>query len=432
MPATYECGHCGKPVLKSDGKCIHCGMNLSGFVCKKCEFAGQERDFPDDRCPRCGTLILRMPLGSSSQRNPRKPVNIVFYYTWLVLALLVMVAGVVLGGFTNLLIGGLIIFVGFLLSGYPFVVLEELWRIPRPPEREVCEAPDDPAVVKHMDVIASQVHFDDLGQPGYRVNEATLDSAKQLGKLVKKHADSPELHYAYAAALQVNQQGAQAEKALRDCVKNHPDFGLAKLTLKRGSLAYWNPFYCPELDPDEATKVPPVLNKKIRSVGFFETRYGLVPRSVLFYRDKAGELDAAILEQTRIEVVTVISEVNNPQVIAIHFSIYDDKQNPLRGQIAMCPFGPWHDPYRFKCEIFVRQTTFDFVIINPRGEITYSRHIKPSKGMRIAHKKIAKMFQRTEGLEISDEARKQAVNKHDAWFSQQNITDIESKYCGED
>lgn len=56
---VYTCGHCGKAISKSTRTCPHCRVSLSGIKCQACSYVGDESDFADDRCPRCGTQVVR-------------------------------------------------------------------------------------------------------------------------------------------------------------------------------------------------------------------------------------------------------------------------------------------------------------------------------------------------------------------------------------
>jgi RNA polymerase subunit RPABC4/transcription elongation factor Spt4 len=53
----YTCGRCGGAVSKSTTVCPHCGAHLAGIRCRTCNFVGSERDFPNDRCPKCGSVV---------------------------------------------------------------------------------------------------------------------------------------------------------------------------------------------------------------------------------------------------------------------------------------------------------------------------------------------------------------------------------------
>ena len=56
--AIYRCGHCGVPVAKNATICPHCYVRLAGIVCTECHFIGNVPDFPNDRCPRCGSHVV--------------------------------------------------------------------------------------------------------------------------------------------------------------------------------------------------------------------------------------------------------------------------------------------------------------------------------------------------------------------------------------
>lgn len=55
---NYSCGRCGGSVRKNAAICPHCGAHLSGIRCRKCGFSGTISDFTNDRCPKCGSIVV--------------------------------------------------------------------------------------------------------------------------------------------------------------------------------------------------------------------------------------------------------------------------------------------------------------------------------------------------------------------------------------
>lgn len=271
---------------------------------------------------------------------------------------------------------------------------------------------DNPEVAKLIAALASQVTITSPGNNQIRRLESTVATAEELGELQRQYPKSAELHYAYAAALQLNLLGEKALKVLRECVKAHPGFWISDLTLKRNSLSIWNPFLCPEFDPGKTEVVHSAFNSILSRTLLLSTRRGVLPRAVIFHRDGNDELAVSKLGGCKIEFITTVSSVKDPQVVAINACIHDDPRNPFRTEILACPFGPWSDQHRFTYEIFVRQDDFDFVIVDGRGRVKYTRLMTPSSRMKSAHSNLAQMFDRTEGREIPESAVVQAIRRH--------------------
>lgn len=74
MSTIYTCGRCGKALPgKSTKVCPHCHAVLSGIRCQHCGFVGSEKDFVNDRCPKCRSAVY-VPR-TQPQRAPAKPAK---------------------------------------------------------------------------------------------------------------------------------------------------------------------------------------------------------------------------------------------------------------------------------------------------------------------------------------------------------------------
>ena len=269
---------------------------------------------------------------------------------------------------------------------------------------------NDPSITKPIEALASQVRLSSPGTYEFLRNASTAALAEDIGALHRQYTRSAELHYAYAAALQLNLQGETADKVLAECAKAHPTFWIADLTMRRNSLFTWNPLTCPKFDPVEGSAVHGSINSILSKALLLTTRKGVIPRAVVFQRDDGFEVSA--LHSCRIDFLTTISPVSDPQVVAINACIWDNPSDPYRTEVLACPFAEWHNAQRFSYELLVRQKDFDFVIVDRDGRVKYSRVITPSDRMKAAHSKLVQMFDESEGREISESTHVQAVRKH--------------------
>jgi hypothetical protein len=119
--------------------------------------------------------------------------------------------------------------------------------------------------------------------------------------------------------------------------------------------------------------------------------------------------------------MTTISEITNPQVVAINGRIHDDPTNPYECEVMQCPFRPSANRDRFVYELFVRQKDFDFVILGNAGQAKYLRKITPSKRMEAVHDRLAQMFDETPGADFDTSEFKNAVRRHQASFDPRTI-----------
>ena len=273
---------------------------------------------------------------------------------------------------------------------------------------------DDPAVAKLADALAAEVTISKRGFTEMNIRESTRAMAEEFGELHRKHPGDPKLHYAYAAALQLNLLGKTAGEVLSECVKAHPQFWIAALTLTREGFPVWNPFLCPEFEPGKTPVVHEAIDGMLTKALLLPTRCGVLPRAAIFHRDAADELSVSDLQTCKIEVATTISPVTDPRVVAINARIHDDPGNPFGTEMLACPFTKSTDPSRFAYELFARQDDFDIVIVDPRGKVKYTRRMTPSSRMQAVHGRLATMFDQDEGRENSRSDVRRALERHTA------------------
>lgn len=285
-------------------------------------------------------------------------------------------------------------------------------------QSQVAEHPalDDPRVhkaiatlMKNVTLTAQMNKVEGTGADG-----PVMQAAKKFKALYQEYDDCPELCYAYAAALQVALQGKTAEKVLAKCVEDHPDFWLAEATLEQKALQTWNLFYLPEFDPDSSEVVHPVINRIVTRSVLLATRRGVVPHAVLFLRDAGDEFPKAKLKSCKMEFLTTISAIKNPQVVAINGKIHDNPADPFNCEATQCPLRPFGDRERLPYELLARQDTFDFVILDSSGEIKHMREVTPSRRMKAAHATLVEMLEATDGPGLSTPEVLNAINRHQA------------------
>ena len=249
-----------------------------------------------------------------------------------------------------------------------------------------------------------------------------MSAAKAFADLHAAYPDSSEIHYAYAAALQLAGQGETALKVMKECAEAHPNFWLADLYLKRSAaLLYWNPFFLPEFKSIVGEKVHPIINQLVQTNVILATRVGVLPHSVMFYRDANDELSTSALKSCKMEFMTTISEVKEPQIVAINGRIHDDPINPLQLEVIECPFQSVSSRARLRFELIARQHDFEFVILDSRGQIKYWRQIKPSTRMTSVHQQVSLMFDETQGKDISIPEFIGAIRRHQTIFDPAKI-----------
>jgi hypothetical protein len=217
-------------------------------------------------------------------------------------------------------------------------------------------------------------------------------------------------------------QGKTAADVLAECVQSHPGFWLAKATQKQGALYNWNPFFLPEFSPDLGVQVHPVIHRMVSTNVLLATRQGTLPRAAIFLRDRNGEFAVSKLSSCKIEFVTTISEIKSPQVVAINGRIHDDPTNPYQCEIAQCPIGPFGEKDRLPYELFVRQPTYDFVVLDGSGRVKYIRNMTPSGRMKAVHARLAQILDTTEGPKLSTSEVLTAIRRHQSVFDPKKIT----------
>ena len=267
-----------------------------------------------------------------------------------------------------------------------------------------------PNITRPIEALASLVTIASPGTYQFSRNDATKALAEDIGTLHRQYPCSPELHYAYAVALQLNLMGETANKVMAECAKAHPTFWIADLTMRRNSLFTWNPLTCPQFAPVVGNAVHDSINRILSKALLLTTRRGIIPRAVVFQRDDG--FDTSALPSCKMDFITTVSPVRDPQVIAINACIWDNPSDPYRTEVLACPFEKRDSETRFRYELFARQKDFDFVIVDRAGRIKYTRSITPSNRMKAVNDQLARMFDTSEGREIPESMFMGALRQH--------------------
>ena len=273
-----------------------------------------------------------------------------------------------------------------------------------------------------LSIIESQVDINEelvsvmsIGSEG-KIMEATrkFQAAFQL------HPENPLLHYAYASCLHLAMQNKSAEDEMRKCTKAHPNFILAKLALE--GWEKWESMYTLPPWGIKTKTVHPALSQIIKTCIMLSVRDGIVPRATIFLRDVQGDFqNLQALKSARITITSIISPVRDTQVIGIYAKIYDDPRNPYDVEELQIPFRPRGDTIRAIYEYLCIQNDIDFVIIDSKDKILVNKRLPISQNMQKVNKKIFKMLESSEGIEITKLRLINAIMEHQQRFAASDV-----------
>jgi hypothetical protein len=225
--------------------------------------------------------------------------------------------------------------------------------------------------------------------------------------------DEPLAHLIYTLALELNGKAMSAATDLGACCVRFPEFVTANLIRRRDWLWVANPLKLPPFNAHDPL-IHPAINAMLISSIVFLTRDGCMPRAVAFLKDARGDFDPALLGDARMQFTTLISQVTDPQVIAMMGRIYDNPTSPFDLEDLEAPFRPHPHDRRVTLEFFVRQETFPFVIVNAEGRVLHTREIAVSPRMAIAHAELERRFETDLGRDVSLDELGRAFRTHQA------------------
>jgi hypothetical protein len=234
--------------------------------------------------------------------------------------------------------------------------------------------------MKHI-TIAEKISIQGAGSDG-----PLIKIAWEFEKLHKADPGNPKLHYCYAEAMAAALQQKTETQTLNDLLRRHPHFWIAAVTLRHGPAS--GIFILPEFDV-KTIFVHPRINREVKQAVIIATRSGVLPRAVLFFRDANNELAQVALNNCRMDLTTVVDARTEPKIAAVYGRIFDHPQHPLQFECFNFPFDV---SARFALELFSRQNVFEFVILDPVGQIKHHRTITPSARMCAAHAELARLF----------------------------------------
>ncbi len=302
------------------------------------------------------------------------------------------------------------------------------------PSSETARKPDDLEGIKGFSDEASALVSEALGiieaqteissgfvsisssGPGGEIMEA----AKKLKSAAEMHPDSPLFHYAYASCLHMAIQYKSAEEEMHKCAKAHPGFIPAQLAIEGWdrwqsmlALVPWGP---------DADVLHPAISRIVKKGVLLEVRDYINPRAAIFFRDVPGEFsDVAALRSARIDIATVLSPVNKPQVVGIYLNVYDNPGSPYTLEVLQAPFRPRGDRIRSAYEYMCIQDDIDFTVINGRDEVLLNKRLPVPNRMQAVNKKLFAMLHKSDGEEISDAQFARALQEHQDRFQLSDV-----------
>jgi len=281
---------------------------------------------------------------------------------------------------------------------------------------------------------AEQYLFDGLSQIEKQVNfignalqvlgtgdsGPVMDGVHEIKKAYDLHPDNYQLHFAYASGLHLAMQYKSAEEEMHKLIEVHPNFFPAKL-----AIIGWKNWITPLVYPSwnqKTNNVHNTISAKVKTLITLPTRDLIIPRATMFFRDAGGEFqDLSALRSARIDVVSIVSSITNPQVFGIYLAIFDNPANPLRLEELDCPLKPRGKMDRLKWEYFCLQDDIDLVIIDRADRILLNKRIKMSIKMRNNNRQMLKLLEKTDGQVISTSELVSAINRHQATIDPNHV-----------
>lgn len=277
-------------------------------------------------------------------------------------------------------------------------------------------------VSSSLEIIESQVNIDrGFIQISTGVESKVMVAAYQLEEAHKRHPLNPQLHYAWASALHLAAQFKSAEDEMKDVVKLHPDFLLAKYAI-RGWERWKSPFTLPSWTSLKKS-VPQSIAERVITTILLSVRDGISPRATLFLRDVSGDFqDLKALHSAKIDMTSVISPVTDPQLMAIYVKIWDNLQSPYDVEALEAPLHLQGHPTRCTFEYFFLQQDMDFVVIDNTNNILLNKRLAMPDKMIRANQQLLKLLESSPGREISAFELVSAIQSHQRLMSPSNVS----------
>ncbi|MFQ5638913.1 MAG: tetratricopeptide repeat protein [bacterium] len=277
-------------------------------------------------------------------------------------------------------------------------------------------------ITEALEIIESQV---DIGPEMFNVKSTgseglVMEAVKKFKSAFDLSPKNPLLHYAYASCLHLSMQYKSAEEEMRKCHDIHSDFILAKFALD--GWAHWQSVFTLPPWSLNITTVHPALSQLVKTSVLLATRDGIMPRATLFLRDAQGDFqDLQALRTAKITLASVISPINNPQIIAIYGKIYDDPYNPYDIEVVQVPFRPRGDKTRVLYEYLCIQDDIDFAIIDHDDQIVLNKKLTVPSRMKATNDKIFELLSSSDGSTISMSEFMNAIMRHQQVFAPSDV-----------
>ena len=285
---------------------------------------------------------------------------------------------------------------------------EEATRPAAPAVSKDVLAQQDPSqlVSAALDIIRKCVHLDvtSFAVAGAGSEGAVMNAARAFERAHKLQPENPALHFAWASALHLAMQYQTAEEEMRRLAAANPQFLLARFALD-GWAQWKSPFLTPEWS-STVTRGLSVIAPRLQTTVLLPVIDGITPRAALFLRDRQGDFqNVNVLSAAKIDVTTVISPINKPQLVAVYACIWDDPDNPYRLESVDFPLRQSGHIVRQTYEYLCLQQDIDFAVIDARDRVLLSKRIPMPRRMREVNQQLLKLLRESDGSDIpADEA----------------------------
>jgi hypothetical protein len=226
-----------------------------------------------------------------------------------------------------------------------------------------------------------------------------MEAARAFEKAHQLLPEDPALHFAWASALHLAMQYQTAEEEMRRLAAASPQFLLARFALD--GWAHWqSPFLAPEWS-SMVTRGLSVIAPGLQTTVLLPVIDGISPRAALFLRDRQGDFqNVNVLNAAKIDLTTVISTINKPQVVAVYACIWDDPNNPYRLEAVDFPLRHRGHIVRRTYEYLCLQEDIDFAVIDANDRVLLNRRIPMPGRMREVNQQLLEILRESEGSDI--------------------------------
>jgi tetratricopeptide (TPR) repeat protein len=252
-----------------------------------------------------------------------------------------------------------------------------------------------------LDVIRKSVRYDGrfVSVEGAGSEGAVMDAVRAFEKAHRLQPQNSLYHFAWASALHLAGQYKTAEEEMQRLLQVNPQFLLARFAIDGWAL-WKSHFLLPEWSP-AVTRGLPVLGHEVKVAVLLPVLDGITPRATLFLRDSQGDFqNVGVLRAAKIDVTTVVSTINSPQVVANYGCIWDSPTNPYRLEALEFPLRQRGHIVRRTFEFLCLQQDIDFVVIDARNSVLLNKRLPMPKRMRDVNQQLLKLLLESAGENI--------------------------------